>query len=137
MSQAIDQAARQQIAHLRARIIVLEGRSPVPLTLPPGEGFAPVLKAVAGATGVTMEDMLGEGRSYEIALARHMAMALARKLLGYSLPRIGRLLRRDHTTVLHGLRRIARECEGNPDFAARLDRLAADIRQQQKKERAA
>jgi hypothetical protein len=130
-------AMRDQIAELRARIIVLEGRSPVPLTLPPGEGFGRVASAVAAEFGVTLEDLLGERRHAPIAEARQVAMALGQRCCGYSLPRIGRLLRRDHTTVLHGIRTVARRCAEDPDFAARLDRLAADIKAQQRKERVA
>ena len=40
-------------------------------------------------------------------MARYEAMHLIRYQLGYSLPLIGRVMHRDHTTVLYGLRRHA------------------------------
>lgn len=131
---AQDEVARLAISDLRARIIVLEGRGPVPLLLPPGEGIGRVLTAVSLEFGVTLEDLLSERRQAPIAEARQAAMALAQRCLSYSLPKIGRLLRRDHTTVLHGIRCMARRCAADPDFAARLDRLAADIHNPKKKE---
>ena len=72
--------------------------------------------------------VLGVTRQADAVLARHVAMALAQRCLAYSLPRIGRLLARDHTTVLHGVRRIARMAADDAAFAARLDRLAETIR---------
>jgi chromosomal replication initiator protein len=106
----------------------------VPLDLPPGGGFGRVLRAVAAEFGCTLEDLLGEGRPAEIALARHAAMALGRRVLGYSLPKLGRLLRRDHTTVLYGIRRIDALSADDPGFAARMDGMAAAIRAAQQQE---
>lgn len=131
---AVDINARRQIEDLRARIIVLEGRGPVPLDLPPGGGFGRVLRAVAAEFGCPLEDLLGDRRTAEIALARHAAAALGQRVLGYSLPKLGRLLRRDHTSVLYGVRRIAALCAEDAGFAARMDGLAAAIRAAQQQE---
>ena len=46
-------------------------------------------------------------RRREVARPRQIAMFLAREATGLSLPRIGRHFCRDHTTVLHAMRRIA------------------------------
>ncbi len=119
-----------QIADLRARIVVLEGRAPPPLTLPPGEGLGRIITACAAEFGQPIEEVLGEGRRAEAIEARHAAMALGRRLLGYSLPRIGRVMRRDHTTVLSAIRGVERRAAEDPEYAARLDALAARIRQQ-------
>jgi chromosomal replication initiation ATPase DnaA len=126
MSAAIDPQARQQITLLRQRIAELEGRMPAPPK--PGDRFAAVLEVVCADFGVERDLVLGVTRQAHAALARQVAMALAQRCLAYSLPRIGRLLHRDHTTVLHGVRRINRLAEGDADFAARLDRLATAIR---------
>lgn len=48
--------------------------------------------------------------------ARHLAMYLCRTLAGMSLPQIGSVFSRDHTTVLHGIRRIARSM-GDENYA--------------------
>lgn len=119
-----------QLADLRARIIVLEGRAPPPLTLPPGEGLGRIITACAAEFGTAVEEVMGAGRRAEAIEARHAAMAIGRRLLGYSLPRIGRVMRRDHTTVLAAIRGVERRTAQDPEYAARLDALAARIRQQ-------
>ncbi len=50
--------------------------------------------------------LLGPGRTKEVALARQILMHLLRNISGMSLPQIGELLQRDHTTVLHGIEKI-------------------------------
>lgn len=130
MSPATDTGARRSIALLRARIAELEGR-PIGLpTVPQRESFAAVLTATAAEFSCTRQELLGECRTADIVIARQAAMALGRRVLGYSLIRIGRLMHRDHTTVMHGISRTAARCEADPDFAARLDRLAAFITRQ-------
>lgn len=63
-----------------------------------------ILERVALLHDVTIEDITGPSRVRHICIARWDAMRQMRdrKL---STPRIGQLLNRDHTTVLHGLRR--------------------------------
>lgn len=57
--------------------------------------------------GVTQEMLIGKRRTKPIVLARHEAMWGLRKL-GLSYPRIGALLGgRDHSTVIHGVRKHA------------------------------
>jgi chromosomal replication initiation ATPase DnaA len=129
---AIDPGARRAITMLRAKIAEIEGRG-APAMLPQGERFADIVTAVAAEFGTTREHLMGESRDAGVVLARWAAMTLAHRLLGYSTPRIGRLLRRDHTTVLHGIRRIAALAEDQPDLAARLDRLAKTINRKQKR----
>lgn len=134
MGIGIDPMARRDITLLRAKIAELEGRA-APVMLPQTERFAGVVEACAAEWGVTRQQLLGEGRTGAVLQARQAAMTLAHRLLGYSLPRIGRLVGRDHTTVLHGIRRMTSQCQGDPALAARLDDLA--IRVARRKEPAA
>ena len=57
---------------------------------------------VARMTGVSKADILGRSRKPHICRARWAAMR-ALKQRGLSASHIGRLMGRDHTTVLHGL----------------------------------
>lgn len=132
---AADIQARRDVADLRARIAKLERGAPA--AVPRRERFHAILDTVASDFGVTTQELLGEGKAANLAVPRHIAMALARRMLGYSLPRIGRLLNRDHTTVLYGIRRITALAEDNPDLAARIDHLAAALTPQPKKGRRA
>ena len=50
--------------------------------------------------GITKEDLIGKNRSREIAQARHISIYLIRKITEMSLPNIGKIFNRDHTTAL-------------------------------------
>lgn len=72
-----------------------------------------ILEKVAKKYGVTVEDIKGTKRTKEIAWARHISIYLIRRLTEMSLPQIGRLLNRDHTTVINSLKTIERELGSN------------------------
>lgn len=77
-----------------------------------------IQKTVAEYFKIRVADLLSKRRSRSIARPRQLAMALAKELTNHSLPEIGDAFGgRDHTTVLHGCRRIAalRETEKRVD----------------------
>ena len=62
---------------------------------------------VAEHYGLTLTELLGPKRARCVARPRQVAMYLAKTLTERSLPEIGRSFGgRDHTTVIHGVRRI-------------------------------
>lgn len=67
-----------------------------------------IQKTVADYFKIRVADLLSKRRSRSVARPRQIAMALAKELTNHSLPEIGDAFGgRDHTTVLHGCRRIA------------------------------
>lgn len=67
-----------------------------------------IQKTVAEYFKLRVADLLSKRRSRSVARPRQLAMALAKELTSHSLPEIGDAFGgRDHTTVLHGCRRIA------------------------------
>jgi chromosomal replication initiator protein len=77
-----------------------------------------IQKTVADYFKIRVADLLSKRRSRSIARPRQIAMSLAKELTNHSLPEIGDAFGgRDHTTVLHGCRRIAslRDCESRID----------------------
>ena len=77
-----------------------------------------IQKTVADYFKLRVADLLSKRRSRSVARPRQLAMALAKELTNHSLPEIGDAFGgRDHTTVLHGCRRIAalRETEKRVD----------------------
>lgn len=73
---------------------------------------ASVVQIVARHFHLTTEDLLGRSRTKEIANARQLAMYLLREENGLSLINIGELLGgRDHSTVRHGVEKIAQDIE--------------------------
>lgn len=66
-----------------------------------------IQKTVAEYYNIRLADLSAKTRSRSIARPRQMAMALSKELTTRSLPEIGRAFGgRDHTTVLHGVRKI-------------------------------
>jgi len=66
-----------------------------------------IQKTVADYFKIRVGDLLSKKRSRSIARPRQFGMALAKELTNHSLPEIGDAFGgRDHTTVLHGCRRI-------------------------------
>ena len=82
-------------------------------TLTPNPALPPpalaVLETVSQAEGVSVADILGRCRRPELVRARWRAWSALRTMpwgAGRpSYPRIGAWLGRDHTTILHGVRR--------------------------------
>ena len=66
-----------------------------------------IQKTVADYYGLQTKELSSKRRTRSIARPRQMAMALAKELTEHSLPEIGdKFGGRDHTTVLHGCKRV-------------------------------
>lgn len=74
-------------------------------TRTPRERRMAIIAEVAECHGLAVDDMTGTARTRDIVAARWEAMARIRTEFGDTLPMIGRLFNRDHTTVVHGLKR--------------------------------
>jgi len=67
-----------------------------------------IQKTVAEYYKIRTSDLLSNRRSRSITRPRQLAMALSKELTNHSLPEIGSAFGgRDHTTILHGCRKIA------------------------------
>jgi chromosomal replication initiator protein len=65
-----------------------------------------ILAETASYFALTRADLVGKSRSRPLTTARHVAMYLVRECTGLSLLKIGELFDRDHTTVMHGLKKV-------------------------------
>ncbi|MFW2373616.1 MAG: helix-turn-helix domain-containing protein, partial [Gammaproteobacteria bacterium] len=66
-----------------------------------------IQKTVAEYYKIRSSDLLSNRRSRSITRPRQLAMALSKELTNHSLPEIGNAFGgRDHTTILHGCRKI-------------------------------
>ncbi|GHA46911.1 chromosomal replication initiator protein DnaA [Amylibacter ulvae] len=66
-----------------------------------------IIRKVTDHYNIRMTDMLSPRRARSVARPRQMAMYLAKKLTSKSLPEIGRRFGgRDHTTVIHAVKKI-------------------------------
>ncbi|MGI4717038.1 MAG: chromosomal replication initiator protein DnaA [Janthinobacterium lividum] len=75
-----------------------------------------IQKTVADFFNIKVADMYSKRRPANIARPRQIAMYLAKELTQKSLPEIGELFGgRDHTTVLHAVRKIAQDRQKNAE----------------------
>lgn len=88
---------------------------------------AQILELVAQECRVSVADLLGDDRSRGVVRPRQLAMWLMRQTTFMSFPQIGEAMGRDHSTVVHGVRRITRE-RGNKSTLALTDRLLSILR---------
>ena len=65
-----------------------------------------IVEKTASFYDLSPEDILGKGKTKNIAAARQMATYLMRKLTTLTLEEIGGVLNRDHSTILHSIRKI-------------------------------
>ena len=83
-----------------------------------------IMKAVADHYHITIRDILGKKRSRNLARPRQMAMAITKELTNLSLPAIGDAFGgRDHTTVMHAIKTVAKLRQDDPELKQDYDRL--------------
>ncbi len=88
-----------------------------------------IQKATSEHFGLKQSDLISERRNRSIARPRQAAMWLCKQLTTRSLPDIGRRFGgRDHTTVLHAVRRIEELKQGDPQLTRDLETLARKLR---------
>jgi chromosomal replication initiator protein len=88
-----------------------------------------IQKTVAEHYSLTQADLISERRARAVARPRQVAMWLAKQITTRSLPDIGRRFGgRDHTTVLHAVRRIEQLKAEDPAIARDTDVLLRKLR---------
>jgi chromosomal replication initiator protein len=88
-----------------------------------------IQKTVADFYKIKVADMYSKKRPASIARPRQIAMYLAKDMTKKSLPEIGELFGgRDHTTVLHAVRKITAERTTNPELNQQLHVLEQTLK---------
>ncbi len=88
-----------------------------------------IQKTVADFFHIKVADMYSKRRPANIARPRQIAMYLTKELTQKSLPEIGELFGgRDHTTVLHAVRKIAQDRIKNPECNRELHVLEQTLK---------
>ena len=120
-------------ASLTAREINLEMASEVLSSFFQADSVKPVkiadvMEIVADQFDVTIDQLKSKKRTQDLALARQVAMYLAREKVGASLNQIGRAFgKRDHSTVSHAIQKIQRIYNEDPKFKGRIKDLIEKI----------
>ena len=92
-------------------------------------GVENIQKTCADFYKIKVADMYSKKRPASIARPRQIAMYLAKEMTQKSLPEIGELFGgRDHTTVLHAVRKIAAERQKNAELNQQLHVLEQTLK---------
>lgn len=92
-------------------------------------GVENIQKTVADFYKIKIADMYSKKRPASIARPRQIAMYLAKEMTQKSLPEIGELFGgRDHTTVLHAVRKISGERKQNTELNQQLHVLEQTLK---------
>jgi hypothetical protein len=86
-----------------------------------------IIRAVCDHYKLSLTDMLSRRKTKGVIRPRQVAIYLAKELTLASLPEIGRVFDRDHTTILHAVRAIPVYAENDPKLAEDIARLRAGL----------
>ena len=87
-----------------------------------------IQRAVADYFNLRLSELLSDRRARNIARPRQVAMYLAKQLTSRSLPEIGRKFGgRDHTTVMHGVRKIEELRQSDSQLDDDITRLSRQL----------
>ena len=101
---------------------LLGGAEPVTVTV--DKIFAAVYKKY----DIKKEDIVSSKRTKEIANARHITVYVIRQITDMSLPNIGKIIERDHSTVLSSLDAIEKRMVQNPVFRTEIEEMIKEIK---------
>ena len=86
-----------------------------------------IFTAVFKKYGIKKEDIIGQKRNKDIANARHISIYLIRAITEMSLPNIGKIFNRDHSTVLTSYEKIEKRVFADPVFNIEIMELSREI----------
>ena len=86
-----------------------------------------IIEKTATFYDLSPEDILGKGKTKNIAAARQMATYLMRKLTTLTLEEIGGVMNRDHTTILHSIRKIEDSVNTDAALGDKVRDITANI----------
>lgn len=81
-----------------------------------------IINVVAEHFGVRPEDIVSKKRNSEFVQPRQVVMYLCRELTNVSQVNIGKILgKKDHTTVIHGVKKIEAEMQNSEEFRNKIN----------------
>ena len=93
------------------------------------KAYAPefIIGKVADFYNISPEEVIGKGKTKDVANARQLSTYLIRKLTGQTLEQIGEVMNRDHTTVLHSIRKVEENLQNDPKLVDAVHDITANI----------
>ena len=101
---------------------LLGGAEPVTVTV--DKVFASVYKKY----NIKREEIVSSKRTKEIANARHITVYIIRQITDMSLPNIGKIIERDHSTVISSIETVEKRMAQNPVFRAEIEEMVKEVK---------
>lgn len=109
--------------------VAVHQQEPEPIVVYKHPSIYRIIGVVGVVFGQSRTDLVSARRTGKLARARQVVMYLARELTLRSLPQIGlQLGGRDHSTILHGVRKIARLRKTDEEFDAQITQIITVLR---------
>jgi len=87
-----------------------------------------IIACVARHNSVSVDDIMGTVRKKNIKNARNVAMYVVRYITGMSLPQIGAIFNRDHSTVHSNISVVEEEIMRDPVLEASVNEIIKEIK---------
>ena len=87
-----------------------------------------IFAAVHKKYNIRKEDIISNKRTKDIANARHITVYVIRSATDMSLPNIGKVIDRDHTTVMSSIETIEKRMAQNPVFRTEIEEMVKEIK---------
>ena len=100
------------------------------------KAYAPeyIIAKVADFYDITPDEVIGKGKTKNVANARQMSIFLTRKLTGLTLEQIGEVMNRDHSTVLHSIRKVEGLIQTDPKVSTVVRDITSNINSKERTE---
>lgn len=89
--------------------------------------IAEIQAIVCAHFGIALGEMRAHRRDRAVAHPRQVALYFCRRLTDHSLPAIGRMFDRDHSTVRHAVIAVERRIDRDPELAAAVAAIAGRL----------
>lgn len=87
-----------------------------------------IIEVVSEHFGITVDQIMSKTRTSNVAKPRQIAMYLCKNMTDHPLNSIGQLLgKRDHTTIMHGIKKVTDEMSSDPEFKKTVETIRKKI----------
>lgn len=99
-----------------------------PGNIPTNAMIERILSAVSRKYGISVEDIKSKKKTENIVNARHLSIYITRKLTDLSLPAIGKIFSRDHSTIISSINKVDINIRTVKNYEEELNYLIKEIK---------
>jgi chromosomal replication initiator protein len=99
-----------------------------PGNIPTSTLIEKIISEVSRKYGVSEDDIRSKKKSENIANARHICVYIIRRMTDLSLPSIGKIFSRDHSTVLSSINKVDLNIKTKKNYEEEIENLIKDIK---------